>query len=111
MLLEALVKVFLPYQVEDEVALASLVGVEADVVLNTNLVEHVKDGHLGGERKWAVNLALVGVAEVAILRVARGILNHELVWHFMLVPYSFTENIFPIFFVESREQSCELVFK
>lgn len=70
MSLEGFVPVFVPAQIEDYVALASLALVEADIVLDTNFVQHVEESQGISEWKRAILSARVLVAEMAVLRIA-----------------------------------------
>ena len=70
MSLENLVEVFVPYEVENHIALAGLALVEADVVLDADFVEHVEKSLGTGVWKRTVLSAGVLIAEMAVLGIA-----------------------------------------
>lgn len=95
-------------EIQDKVALSVLL-VEAHVVFDSNLVQHVENGHLVGVWNWAVPVAIVVVTEMAVLSIAGIIFDFKLIWHISLVEVLHGEHIFPVCFGESWEERLELL--
>lgn len=97
--LERLVKIAVPMKLKDQITLSCLTVIETNIVLNTNLVKHVKHSVGATEWKWTSCSTHVVVTEVAVHSVARGVLNFEYVWHALLWPNSLSKFFFPVLFV------------
>ena len=70
MSLEGFVEVSVPAQVEDDVALASSALVEAYIVFDADLVQHIEEREGISVWKRAVLPAGMLVAEMTVLRIA-----------------------------------------
>ena len=95
-------------EIKDKIALTVLL-VEAHVVFDSYLMQHVENGDLAGVRKWAVPVAIVGVTEMAVLSIAGIVLDFELILDISLVEVLHGKHVFPVLFGESWEEGLELL--
>ena len=95
-------------EIEDKIALTVLL-IEAHVVLNSDLMQHIENGDLAGVWKWTAPVAIVVVTEMAVLSVARIVLDFELIWEIGLLEVLRGKHVFPVFFSKSWEERLELL--
>lgn len=95
-------------EIEDKIALTVLL-IEAHVVLNSDLMQHIENGDLAGVWKWTAPVAIVVVTEMAVLSVAGIVLDFELIWEIGLLEVFGGKHVFPVFFSKSWEERLELL--
>jgi hypothetical protein len=95
-------------QIEDKIALTIFL-VETHVILNSHLMQHIENGDLAGVWKWTVPVAIVVVTEMAVLSVARIVLDFELIWEIGLLEVLHGKHVFPVLFCKCWEECLELL--
>lgn len=72
-------------------------------------MQHIENGYFAGVWKRTVPVAIVVVTEMAVLTVAGIVFDFELIWKIGLVEVLHGEHVFPVLFIESWEESLELL--
>jgi len=85
MFIKILCEILVPNNIKNKISVSfwTIVAIIACVIFNSNFLKHIKNGLLIRKWNWTMLNAVSLVAEMAVLRIPRVVLNFQLVRHIL----------------------------